>query len=182
MIVALAGRRIDAADASPERFPAGRVDAVRARIVAAMREDSASILVSAAACGADLTALCAAEEVGIAYHIVLPFSPDRFREGSVVDRPGDWGSLYDRFILGARDAAALEILGLTECGDGVYEATNAAILDRALTLGSQTGEPVGAFVVWDGPIVGRTDYTKDFADAATMRGITVRAISALAVH
>ena len=49
-----------------------------------------SVLVCSAACGADLIALQAAGRVSLRRRIVLPFEPSRFRDSSVVDRPGDW--------------------------------------------------------------------------------------------
>ena len=176
MIVALAGRRIDRPNASPEHFPVRSVAAVGERIRSALLADGASALVSAAACGADLTALGVAETLGIRRRIVLPFPAAEFRAGSVVDRPGDWGPLFDRLVSEAEEAGDLEVLGLPKASAHPYERTNAAILDRALALGREAREQVRALVVWDGPLVGRTDYTLDFVEAAEHRGIPVRTI------
>jgi len=169
VIVALAGRRIDRPNASPEHFPVRSVAVVGERIRSALLADGASALVSAAACGADLTALAVAETLGIRRRIVLPFPAAEFRAGSVVDRPGDWGPLFDRLVSEAEEAGDLEVLGLPKASAHPYERTNAA-------LGREAREQVGALVVWDGPLVGRTDYTLDFVEAAEHRGIPVRTI------
>ena len=55
--IALAGRRVDAADASEPRFPLASVPLVRDRLHAFFTERPAAALVSSAACGADLVAL-----------------------------------------------------------------------------------------------------------------------------
>ena len=60
MIVALAGRRIDAPGADAERFPLAAVELVRERLHNLLSEKGASTLVCSAACGADLLALAAA--------------------------------------------------------------------------------------------------------------------------
>jgi hypothetical protein len=177
VIVALAGRRIDAANAMPERFPARCIAPVRERLRAALRDGRASALVSAAACGADLIALAVAEELGLRRHIVLPFAGDDFRAKSVVDRPGDWGEPFDRLVAEAAARNDLEILGLPPSRPGVFQETNVAILERALALARETDEPACAFAVWDGPLTGRTDYTLDFVDAAERRGIPVQPIA-----
>ena len=90
-VVALAGRRIDLPEAQVPRFPLENVQEVGRRICEALYEMHAVALVCSAACGADLVALEQAKQLGLRRRIVLPFAPERFRETSVVDRPGDWG-------------------------------------------------------------------------------------------
>src|SRR5262244_1087768 len=79
MIIALDGRRIDALDATRPRFPQQNVEIVRRRIRALLESENASILVSSAACGADLLALCEAASLGLRSRIVLPFDRETFR-------------------------------------------------------------------------------------------------------
>lgn len=179
MIAALAGRRIDPADAPARHFPASSVADVQRRIARVLRAQHASAIVCAAACGADLTALAAAAELGIRRRIVLPTAVDVFRCESVVDRPGDWGPLFDRFVAEAEAAGDLVILGVPADRDS-FEHTNAAILDEAQALSRATAEPTAAFVVWDGPLTDRVDYTNDFALAAEQRVIPVHTIAILA--
>ena len=99
-IVAVAGRRVDAADTQTTRFPHGNVDAVRAALSRTLENAAAMLVVASAACGSDLLALDAASVLGIRVRIILPFAPEVFRETSVVDRPQPayWGNLYDRLI------------------------------------------------------------------------------------
>jgi hypothetical protein len=176
VIVALAGRRIDALDAPAPRFPAANVALVGERLRALFRSADVHALVVSAACGADLTALAVADELGIRRHIVLPFAAERFRTTSVVDRPGGWGPLFDRLVAAAQAAGELEIVGADE-GDAAYARANEAILDRATALGAAAGEPVEAVVVWDGPLTGRPDHTQEFATSASRRGLPVRAVA-----
>ena len=178
VIVALAGRRIDAADAAEPRFPASAINIVRQRIASAFEEIHASELVSAAACGADLIAIDVAQQRGMPASIVLPYAADEFRRTSVVDRGNDWGGPYDAAIREAENHGRLHILGLPE-GDAAYLATNEAILNQAVALGRGKSADVLALVVWDGPLLGRTDYTSAFADAARRRRIAVRRIPVL---
>ena len=103
-VVALAGRRIDLPEAQVSRFPLENVQEVGRRICEALYKMHAVALVCSAACGADLVALEQAKQLGLRRRIVLPFAPEKFRETSVVDRPGDWGPLYDQQV--AATAAA----------------------------------------------------------------------------
>jgi len=175
MIVASAGRRIDAPGADSERFPERRVAAVRERIRRALEDAGARTLVCSAACGADLIALDVAGELGIARHIIIPAPLDEFRAHSVVDggRPGEWGTLFDRLVSEARASGELELVDFPERGSQVYLKINAAILDRAATHAAESGDAVEVFAIWDGALAGRTDYTQDFVETARRRGIPV---------
>jgi len=79
MVVALAGRRIDAPDAQASRFPSVLADSVKQKLIICLSSVNATHLVSSGACGADLLALEAAEELGINKTMVLPFDTDTFR-------------------------------------------------------------------------------------------------------
>jgi len=114
MIIALAGRRVDALDAKSARFPSTpeNLETVRQRIFELLQAKRASALVSSAACGADLLALSVGGALGVRRIIVLPFKREKFRETSVTDRPGEWGSLYDRILDEVQKAGDLQILDL----------------------------------------------------------------------
>jgi lysozyme family protein len=179
VIASLAGRRIDAADADLRRFPQMLEDLVAKRIAAALTERAVTTLVCAAACGADLLALEAAQREGIEARIVLPFDAAMFRRSSVTDRGEEWGAAFDRVIGQAQSNGAVRILGLDVGDPHAYEKTNEAILDEALALAG--GDPAGviALAVWDGPAAGRADLTANFAAAARARGIAVQSIPIL---
>ena len=57
MIIALAGRRIDAPNAEIRRFPPENLELVRTRIRSVLQAKPAALLISSAACGSDLIAL-----------------------------------------------------------------------------------------------------------------------------
>ena len=181
MIASLAGRRIDAADADPERFPADLENLVAGRIATTLTSLGVTALVCAAACGADLLALDAAHRSGIETYIVLPYAIDDFRHSSVTDRGAAWGEDFDRLVGAAQASGHVRILGMNVRDPHAYEKTNEAILDEALALAGNDAAHVVALAVWDGAIAGRpdADYTAAFTDAARARGIAVRSIPIL---
>ena len=169
MVIALAGRRIDAPD-GPPRFPAANIALVTERLRKLFRTERATAVVSSAACGADLIALREAGTLNARRRVVLPFGRQEFRASSVTDRPGDWGDSFDRIIDEVSEAGGLSTLSGRPNDDAAYAAANAAILDRAQALGRETGQDVCAVVVWDGKSRGPDDLTDAFAQAARERG------------
>ncbi len=179
MILALAGRRIDPPDASVTRFPLENIAAVRERIATLMTATQASKLVCSAACGADLLALEAARELAVDCYIVLPFSKQRFRITSVVDRPGEWGPLFDRAIGRAEAAGNLLTLDLPEANDASFLAANRAILVRARAIARSAARPLEAVLVWDGQPRDAQDITAAFGEEAKTLGMPLHEVSTL---
>src|ERR1700730_18749721 len=108
------------------------VPLVRRRIVDLLAEEHTEALVCSAACGADLIALEEAERLGLRRRIVLPFAAKRFRETSVIDRPGDWGPVFDRLIYSAEAARDLVALDWKDGDDDApYAAASQAIISEA---------------------------------------------------
>jgi hypothetical protein len=175
-VAALAGRRIDAADAAGARFPLANAEVVRARLQALLRAEQGRALVCSAACGADLIALDVAGALGLRRRVVLPFAPERFRETSVTDRPGDWGPRFDRVIEEVRAEGNLVVLGLDQSDHGAYAAANQAILDEAQALAGGEPSEVVAIIVWEGRSRGEGDLTEGFATLARARGHAVREV------
>jgi hypothetical protein len=179
MILALAGRRIDAPDARPERFPLATVNRVRARLRDVMSSRDAEAIVSSAACGADLLGQQVAREIGLRRTVVLPYPLDVFRERSVADRPGDWGGLYDELVADSvGDDVELVLLGEpidAESSQGAYERTNDVVLERARAAARRSGPDtrVAAVVVWDGAPRGPDDITEHFRRRAASQGMEV---------
>jgi hypothetical protein len=178
MIIALAGRRVDAADANKPRFPLQNVDLVRKRVRAMLENQEAAAVVCAAACGADLVALFEAGSLGIRRRIVLPAERKAFRESSVIDRPGDWGPLYDR-VLDEVEAAGDLLIVKQPPGDAGYSAANLAILDEAISLAKSLHVSTGAALVWDGNSRGADDITDQFGIEARKRGLPVVDVNTL---
>lgn len=157
-VAALAGRRIDAVDADAIRFPLSRAPAIRSALTEALSRRKVGKLVCSAACGADLLALAAAHELGIRRRIILPFAPDLFRSSSVIDRPGDWGPIYDRMIAEARATGDLLIInGRPENEDAYSQATHAIIREAASDDHFHL-----AIVIWEGRTRGAGDATEEF--------------------
>ena len=182
MIVVLAGRRIDAPDADSPRFPLRNVELVRGRLHKLFFERGATALVCSASCGADLIALAVAGELGMRRRIVLPFEPDHFRETSVVDRPGDWGSMFDAICKEVAERGDLIILGCSEDDEeGAFSAASNAILDEAARLQPRQKDKddhsVLTVIVWEGAQRGDDDETAAFAKGAEARGFAVEEVS-----
>ena len=180
-VVALAGRRVDAAGAQPTRFPFENAPTVGERIKAVLVRTSARALVSSAACGADLLALEAAGDLGLRRVVVLPFAADRFRVESVTDRPGGeerWGRSFDR-VLAALPPADVVVLNDAGQGTEAFTAANQGIIDNALRLASELGTVAAGVIVWDGKSRGTDDLTAQFAAGARDRGMSVEELLTL---
>ena len=194
-VVAFAGRRIDPHRIDPqltaggreappavERFPAENATRVGAEIARVLEALGARWLVSAAACGADILALEAAAGLGLRRRVVLPAPPAVFRESSVIDRPGDWGTRYDRIIAAVTLTGDL-VLHTPPCAGlddlPVYFAANLAILDEAARIASEESRELQALVAWNGHSRGADDVTAHFLDEARRRHLPVTAILTL---
>ena len=178
MIMALSGRRIDSSDADEARFPLRNVGRVSLAVESLLSANGVTVLVSSAACGADLIGLSEAGKIGIRRRVVLPSSRERFRIESVVDRAGEWGGLYDMIIDDVRAMGDLVIMAETT-GIDPYAAANRVILDEAVVLGQERHEEVAAVIVWDGTPRGEPDYTADFRGEARKRGLKLLELNTL---
>ncbi|PJG53332.1 hypothetical protein CVM73_20715 [Bradyrhizobium forestalis] len=177
-VIALAGRRIDAPDTYPPRFPRDAITSVHRRIAALLRDENAVALVCSAACGADLVALDEAEQFGLRVRIILPFAVQSFLESSVNDRPGKWQPIFDRMIEAAQRRGDLIVLaGKPEDGDAAYAAANAAIIEQAEALAKDAGahRRVSA-IVWDGTAREGNDLTARFRQSAIQAGFEDRVV------
>lgn len=174
MIIALAGRRVDAKGQNPPRFPSTleAAEMVRYRIRNKLLNLQATVLVSSAACGADLLAISEAGKLGLRRRIVLPFNRDRFRATSVTDRPGDWGPLYDGELDAVQAHSDLVIAPVAPEKNPCLE-TNHAIIEEALALARTLRDSVGAVRVWEGESRGEGDLTEEFGAYARKKGLSV---------
>jgi len=159
-VAALAGRRVDPPDARRPRFPANNVPRVKQSLQRIFRHHNVTLLVCSAACGADLIALEVARQSRIPFKVVLPFSPDRFRETSVVDRPGPWGEIYDRVLADINNTSNLLVLKRPTDGARDYERVNRTIIREAGRAAK--GRVLLSIVVWDGISRGLGDLTGQF--------------------
>ena len=172
-------------NASISRFPLVESDRVGREVEAVLREQRVTLVVSSAACGADLIVLHLAHRLGIRRRVLLPYAPERFRRHSVVDRPSsqqwNWGMLYDQVIEQVRDVGDVRILEDTPEGQIGYQAVNRALLDEAMAFGmpkSEQAREMGppqakALIIWDGQARGVKDLTMHFAEEASNRGLPV---------
>jgi hypothetical protein len=177
MIIALAGRRVDAIAAKQHRFsPAPEsVNRVRHRIRAFLISQGSVALVSSAACGADLLGQEEAGALGLRRKIVLPCGVAKFRSSSVTDRPGDWGALYDAVVNDAKAQGDLMIIR-PKSEKAAYAEVNHRIIGEALSLARQLQLPVTAVRIWEGKSRGDDDITQEFGDYALNAGIPVKEI------
>jgi len=171
-VLALAGRLVDAAGAAETRFPLRSAPRVRAELAALLRARRPALLVSSAACGADLLAQDAARELGIAPLIVLPHTKEKFRAESVNTRPGDWGALYDAAVADAERRGALVIVQPPE-GESPYRAATREIIRRAHDAAARRGAPFLAVAAWEGTPRSGSDHTAEFLRLAGEAGAEV---------
>ena len=174
IVVALAGRRIDADSAEVTRFPSDNIGRVRKGLNETFNSIGASVLVCSAACGADLLALQIANERGMKFCVVLPYNEADFKRTSVVDRPGIWGPQYESLLLLARDNGALKILSGKVGKVESFIAANDAIVFEANRIASP--HKATAVVVWEGAERGEGDLTEDFRSKAHRAGMTVNEV------
>ncbi len=179
MVIALAGRRVDAPKAETARFPVINVPQVRQRVSDWLAQHVVHTLVCSAACGADLLALDAAGELNIRRRIVLPYSREQFRASSVVDRGSEWGAPFDAILDAVTARGDVLGLGYQPENETAYVETNHAILELAIAIGAQLSQPVKALLVWDGASRGDDDVTVAFQQEAQDRGLAVEHISTL---
>ena len=172
MILAFAGRRVDALNAAVPRFPLANVPLVRSRIRKLLEEHAPYAVVSSAACGVDLIALSEASALGVRRQIVLPFSRGRFRSTSVTDRPGEWGRLFDE-VLNDADATGAVLELQEDPDDNAYLVVNRTILDVVATLMNARHQSARAVLVWDGASSGDHDMTEQFGIEARRRGLAL---------
>jgi hypothetical protein len=184
-VVALSGRRVDAVGETHPRFPLECVPMVRERIREVLKRTRARVLVCSAAGGADLLAMEVARELGLSVRVILPAPRRKFRKTSVVDRPGDWGEVFDRQMDLAEQEGAIHRMKpvTTSDYDGYLKALK-VILDQAAGCANLTrkGEAAGvpgrvtALVVWDGQSRGEQDVTAAFLQQARDRSLSVREV------
>ena len=173
-VIVAAGRRVDAADAATERFPQRNVPDVRAKLEDFLKQQTPSAIVSSGACGADLLVLQAVANDRVQRYVLLPSSPEEFRESSVTDRPGDWGPIYDEVL----KSSQVEVLELPTGQEGYLEI-NRRLLDKAAALAAELGTSVSALVIWNQESRGDDDVTAHFLHEARQRSFPVTEISTL---
>jgi hypothetical protein len=181
MIVALAGRRIDAPGTSPPRFPAANEALVSARLRDALGELGATVIAGSAACGADLVALEVAGSMDLRRCVVLPWDRETFRRRSVVDRGESWGERFDRVVDQVAARGDLTVLDLEYHSDAAYTATNREILSMASDLAraeGREGRPV-AVPVWEGWSPGASGFTNEFRTIALELGFRIHEVRTL---
>src|SRR5262249_46351212 len=173
MVIALAGRRVDAPNAAAPRFPLENAVNVRKQIREFLQAHDAYALVCAAACGADLLALEAAGEMGLRRRVVLPFHKATFRASSVTDRWGDLGERYDQVIAEVEAAGDLVEFAHDKDDGQTYFTGNKDILDQARNLAQELNCDAYALVVWNGESRGADDVTGHFKEEAASYGMGV---------
>jgi hypothetical protein len=177
MIFLLAGRRIDLPDAVPARFPLRNVPLVRTRLAALFEGHRPGTLVCSAACGADLLGLETAGKLGWRRRVILPFDRDHFRNTSVMDRPGDWGPLYDRILDDVSRTGNL--LVESAAGEDPYSRVNDSLIREAARLAADSRQNLAVALVWDGDSYGPEDLTAQFGAEARRRAMIILPVSTL---
>ena len=179
MIIALAGRRIDADGTEAVRFPLSNTDEVKEKLKTLFISLHPRALVCSGACGADLLALEVAGELKINRRMVLPFEQSLFKSSSVIDRPGNWGDLFDRIFNEVNKEEKVLVLDYPRNDDESYRKTNIDILNEAGKLAEKYGCPGNliAVIVWEGQPESENDTTEQFMNEAKSRGFEIKIIT-----
>lgn len=174
-VAALAGRRIDAVGAE-RQFPLSNLPAVRARIGKAFKQLKVKRLVCSAACGADLTSLQVALAHNIPRRILLPFDPMTFRTSSVVDRPGNWGEMFDYVLANTpvEDVVNMELQNKDP--DESYSLVTREIVRQASEIAITSGLKPITLLVWDGHPRASGDATQDMLEVSEAASFEVHHI------
>ena len=188
MIIVLAGRRTDPLDAPVPRFPLTQGEHVQQQLYDLFRQEKATTLVCSGACGTDLLALRAAGLAHMSRYMLLPFATRRFRELSVVDRPGEWGPTFDVLHKEIQHEGQGHVKVFPTTHDLVRDLVrlNNKILAKGLELAknlspSAKKEGVLAVIVWEGQSRGVDDFTATFAQQARNVGIAIKEVSTLSL-
>jgi hypothetical protein len=88
----------------------------------------------------------------------------------VIDRPGNWGAIYDKVIDDARRKVDLTVLQ-QKCNESSYLLANHVLIDEAIALGAQLECSVCALSVWEGEARGPGDLTAEFRSYATIKNV-----------
>jgi hypothetical protein len=115
-----------------------------------------------------------AGELNVERIVLLPSQPDTFRKTSVVDRPGDWGSRFDKLATEVR----MEVVA-SGGGEESYLDTNLKLLDRAEAVAKQRNTRAIALIVWNGRSRGPDDVTEHFLKNARARNLRILELSTL---
>jgi hypothetical protein len=176
--MAVAGRRIDAEGAAERRFPAENEAVVTARLRDILVSANGQAVVCSAACGTDILTLETAGHLGLRRRVVLPFSRQQFRAGSVADRGETWGRRFDAILEQLTDSDIVE-LNLQPGDKNAYVAANAKILDEATEWAASIKSCALAVVVWNGFSRGPADVTAAFRRLAIDRNLEAMTVLTL---
>jgi hypothetical protein len=167
LIVVFAGVQADTEQTTSPRLPASSVADLDNRVRRLLARLKPSLVIGAAAGGADLIVTRAARLEDVPVRVVLPHDRATFRDTSVPPNGQVWLDRYDR-LLDELPPDAIEEHDDDPAGEGVYETHNRRLLDRAIELAVGT-EQVWALVIRPGGAQ-QQSVTDDFAARAEERG------------
>jgi hypothetical protein len=171
VLVVHAGNRIDGADRAHPRFPPERELAISNRLGELLDVLEPDGVVTAAAAGADLLLVEAAQERHLPIHLVLPTERRCFRATSVEDQGERWAFAFDRAInlVTSHEPNSLVELALESDGN-VFTAGNQALINRARDIAEN-----GVLAVAVRPSGGEdpSSMTDDFVGRAKQAGLFV---------
>jgi hypothetical protein len=181
-VIVFSGHLLDAPGRAKPRFPADRVDAVRAAIKAQIERERASADgpvegVAGGGSGSDILFHEVCAELGIPTTLLLALPPDRYLVESVQDAGADW---VERFwdlcrahpprVLGDSDQLPPWLSNIR--GYSIWQRNNLWTLATGL---SKDRAEVTLMLVWDGQPGDGPGGTADMAQLARARGVKVLA-------
>lgn len=156
---------IDQPDRPAPRFPAAIEEAVAARIdamFASWRIGDRDLVISGAACGADILFAECAHRRGARVELVLASAPEHFVDTSVRRPTGNWVERFHALLAHHPH----RVIGAASPGDerNEFERANAAIIERARRFAPPAVLRIA--LVWDEKPAAGHGGTGDFAELA----------------
>lgn len=179
-IVAVAGRRVDAPGTDPPSFPSAALASVSSRIDEFLDGHAVRTVVASCSSGADILLLEAAAARGLGTRIILPFSIERFRETSVIDRGAEWGTRYDKLIASATHNGDVVVLPEVQGrADDVSGRVTRKIIEETVRIAKLLHARTLAVAIWEQKARSTHDATQDFLKQARRAKLKVEEISTL---
>ncbi len=149
-ILVFSGHMIDTPNRYSSRFPASLAESVKIQIRDKVRAMNISFGFASGACGSDILFLEVLRELGIEYHIILPFGDQSFRKTSIAIAPdGDWLERYDKLL---PHATSITYLSQDDySGDGMdFDFANKNILGMGMLRSRILDTELKGLAVWNG--------------------------------
>lgn len=178
MIVVHAGHRVDSPDRATGLFPVERDGSVYRRLYLLMMELRPRLVVTAAAGGADLLMLRAAEDLFIPRLVALPLPVDDFVRRSVADQGDRWIEAFEHSLSCADTVITTDLSEHDDWWRRGNDFLHRCAIGACVEANGSAPERITAVVVRNGNCSGSSG-TADFVAKAARRGWPIHVVDPL---